>query len=338
MSSQFGNMRITRWIAVLMILVGITNTAFSQDSLFQWHGYLQTRFTSDFEKANELSIRRAKLWINGNVPDVSWMTYKVQAVYRSSKDAAIMLQDAYADMQIKSIASVRVGRFKPDFLLQPNQPDYEIPDLERADVVNNMVFNPKTMARQIGAQITLNKQKYLPHLSLGIFSENHDVPGDAKNQNLLFTAHVQKAFVESKDLLVSTGASIGYRYVDSLSMPSISETTTFTGNDLHWGLEGQFQLKKYGLQVEYVQAIVNGNKVWGYYIDNDYYFTNKFQAIAGIEKYADLIPETNDNAWFGVGGNYFFTERTKLMAELKSQVAGNKINYQIEIQFQVFFK
>jgi len=331
-------MRTIKFITVILFFLVIENHVFSQDSLFQWHGYVQTRLSSDFDKSTDFTIRRAKLWINGSVPDVSWMSYKVQAVYRSSKDAAIMLQDAYADMQIKSIASVRVGRFKPDFLLQPNQPDYEIPDLERADVINNLVFNPKTMARQIGAQITFNKQKYLPRLSLGIFSENHDVPGDAKNQNLLFTAHVQKAFVESKDMLVSTGASIGYRYVEFLSMPSISDPTIlFTGNDLHWGLEGQFQLKKYGLQVEYVQAIVDGNKVWGYYIDNDYYFTNKFQAIAGIEKYADLIPETNDNAWLGVGGNYFFTERTKLMAELKSQMAGNRINYQIEIQFQVFF-
>ncbi|MDZ7763710.1 MAG: hypothetical protein U5K00_04695 [Melioribacteraceae bacterium] len=41
--------------------------------------------------------------VDGNVPGLENVTYKIQTVYRSFKDENVMLQDAFADIKINEL-------------------------------------------------------------------------------------------------------------------------------------------------------------------------------------------------------------------------------------------
>lgn len=82
--NQFGNLNITLWSMTLLMSAVINLTASAQsENLPRWNGYLQTRLASDFDKTTKFIIRRAKLWVYGNVPKVDYISYKFQMVYRS---------------------------------------------------------------------------------------------------------------------------------------------------------------------------------------------------------------------------------------------------------------
>lgn len=303
-----------------------------------FHGYIQSRFISDFVKTNNFMIRRAKVWIDGKVPDMDMITYKIQGVYRSFKDNAFIFQDAFADIKFNDLGYLRAGRFVPDFLLQRTQRDYAIPFMERAAVINGLVHSPQSMARQIGIQYTFQPQEIPIHLSAGIFNANITSPGKNIDKNFLYTLHSQFNLKNNNDLLISTGFSLSYRYVNSLSMSSIyNSNSKITGNDYRFGFELQLQYKALSFQSEYVQANINKDRAWGYYAGTDIIIVDKFHANASVEKYQDLNQETNDNEWYSLGLNYCFTKNTRIMTDFKTQFSSIENNYLAEVQFQVFF-
>ena len=312
--------------------------SFAQNAEPKLHGYIQSRFTNDFGNQNDFMIRRAKLWVDGNAPGLENVSYKIQTVYRSFKDETVMLQDAFADVKFNGFGFLRVGRFVPDFLLQRMQPDYAIPYLERADVINYLIHSPQSMARQIGIQFTYTPREFPIHLSAGVFNANLVSPSKNKNQNLLYTSHTQIDLKKSDDVLAKVGFSFAYRYVNSLSMNTIfNSDQLITGNDFRFGFEYQLNYKNFVLQTEYIQANIDNYKAWGYYIVTNYSFTKKIQAICGIEKFSDLITDTNNNQWYSVGLIYYLTSNTKLITDFKTQVSSTKNNYLSEIQYQIFF-
>lgn len=324
-------------LVLLGILISLT-ASYAQNAEPNLHGYIQTRFTTDFDKTNDFMIRRAKLWVDGNAPGLENVSYKIQAVYRSFKDEAVMLQDAFADVKFNGFGSIRAGRFVPDFMLQRMQPDYEISDIERANVISGLVHSSKSMARQIGVQLTY-QPTYLPiHFSFGVFNANLESPGKNKDLNLLYTSHAQLNLIKREDTLLEVGVSAAYRYANSIIMNTIYDATQpITGNDFRFGFEYQLNYKDFGFQSEYVQANINKNRAWGYYASADYSFNEKIQVTAGMEKFSDLIESTNDNEWYSVGLIYYFTDKTKLMADFKTQFSSIKNNYLSEIQYQIFF-
>lgn len=133
--------RISKFTLLVVLMGFISNNSSYAQQYINWNGYVQTRFSSDFDKSSEFMIRRAKLWVYGTVSNADFISYKIQLVYRSFKDESLMFQDAYADIRLKSFGEIRVGRFVPDFMLQRMQPDYEIPVLERSTVVNSLIHN-----------------------------------------------------------------------------------------------------------------------------------------------------------------------------------------------------
>ena len=324
-------------LVLLGILISLT-ASYAQNAEPNLHGYIQTRFTTDFDKTNDFMIRRAKLWVDGNAPGLENVSYKIQAVYRSFKDEAVMLQDAFADVKFNGFGSIRAGRFVPDFMLQRMQPDYEISDIERASVISGLVHSSKSMARQIGVQLTY-QPTYLPiHFSFGVFNANLESPGKNKDLNLLYTSHAQLNLIKKEDALLEVGVSAAYRYANSIIMNTIYDATQpITGNDFRFGFEYQLNYKDFGFQSEYVQANINKDRAWGYYASADYSFNEKIQVTAGMEKFSDLIASTNDNEWYSVGLIYYFTDKTKLMADFKTQFSSIKKNYLSEIQYQIFF-
>lgn len=259
-------------LVLLGILISLT-ASYAQNAEPNLHGYIQTRFTTDFDKTNDFMIRRAKLWVDGNAPGLENVSYKIQAVYRSFKDEAVMLQDAFADVKFNGFGSIRAGRFVPDFMLQRMQPDYEISDIERASVISGLVHSSKSMARQIGVQLTY-QPTYLPiHFSFGVFNANLESPGKNKDLNLLYTSHAQLNLIKKEDALLEVGVSAAYRYANSIIMNTIYDATQpITGNDFRFGFEYQLNYKDFGFQSEYVQANINKDRAWGYYVSADYSF------------------------------------------------------------------
>ena len=329
---------MTTKILLLIITIFSFNSLFAQNAEPNLHGYIQTRFTTDFENQNDFMIRRAKFWVDGNAPSLENVSYKIQAVYRSFKDESVMLQDAFADVKFNKFGSIRAGRFVPDFMLQRMQPDYEISDIERTSVISGLVHSSKSMARQIGVQLTYQPTYFPIHFSFGVFNANLESPGKNKDLNLLYTSHAQINLVKKKDALLEVGVSAAYRYANSITMNTIyNSDQLITGNDYRFGFEYQLNYKNFGFQSEYVQANINKDRAWGYYASADYSFNEKIQATAGIEKFSDLIASTNDNEWYSVGLIYYFTDKTKLMTDFKTQVSSTQNNYLSEIQYQIFF-
>jgi len=337
--NQFENLKIISRILTLFITVVINTTVFSQtDNLPKWNGYVQVRLGSDFDKSTEFIIRRAKLWIYGKVPKADFISYKFQMVYRSFKDEALMFQDAYADVRLKSYGSIRAGRFVPDFTLQRMQPDYEIPVLERAIVINSLIHNEKQMARETGVQYTFQRDSLPLHFSIGIFNANLDKPAHSKDNYLLYTSRLVYKIIDRGNKWLNIGGSAAYRHLDKLTLTTIYKAdSVITGDDFRWGFETQLHWNNFELQGEYVQANINRNKAYGWYALTNYTFLKKYQAVVLTEKYTSLDPASNNNEWYGLGFNYQISGKTKMMADLKTQKSGINYNYLGEIQLQVFF-
>ena len=325
-------------ILIIFIFMLFTFPMLAQNAEPKLHGYIQIRFTTNFENTNDFMIRRAKLWVDGNAPGLENISYKIQMVYRSFKDEAVMLQDAFADVKFNKIGSLRAGRFVPDFMLQRMQPDYEIPVLERALVINGLIHSSKSMARQLGVQFTYQPNYFPIHFSFGVFNANLESPGINKDQNLLYTFRAQVNLIKNDNTLFEVGASGAYRYAKSITMNTIYDADELiTGNDYRFGLEFQMIYKSFGFQSEYVQANINQDKAWGYYGLATLYLISDLQLTGFIEKYSDLNPATTGNEWYGAGVNYYFTDKTKLMTDFRTQFTSEKNNYLSQIQFQIFF-
>lgn len=330
MSRKFG-------LLVLLITSAISLFAQEKKSL-NWNGYLQTRLGSDFDKSTEFSVRRAKLWVYGSLPKAEYISYKVQMVYRSNKDEALMFQDAFADIRLNGYGRVRVGRFVPDFMLQRMQPDYEIPVFERAAVINSLIHNEKQMAREVGIHYTFQSDSLPWHFSLGVFNTNVDKPAHSKDNSLLYTSRLGYKIINNRDSWLNIGGSVAYRHLDKTSLTTIyNPDSLLTGNDFRWGVEAQLHFNKFELQGEYIQAKINSDIAKGWYVLANYTFQRKYQLVALTERYIDLNPTTSNNALYGLGFNYLITEKTILMADFRTQESGNGFNYLGNIQLQIFF-
>lgn len=304
----------------------------------EWNGYLQTRISSDFNKNTEFTVRRAKLWIHGEVPHFNRISYKIQVVYRSFKDESFVFQDAYADINLNDHGKLRVGRFVPDFLLQRMEPDFSIPVMERALVVDGLVHNPGYIARETGIAYLFKPVGRPWHIGIGIFNGNTDQPEHNRNNSLLYTARVNRAFSFSERRELILGGSLAYRYINERNLPSIYPAgVSISGNDFRWGLEGRFHLDRFRFQSEYITALINHEKADGYYLIGTLDLRNRFQLTGIAEKYNDLNPATNDNMWFGMGINYRWSDMVKLMTDFKFRNSNSPNNKIADVQLQIFF-
>lgn len=330
---------MSKKLGLLLLFLTSSSCLFAQEQKsLNWNGYLQTRLGSDSDKSTEFSVRRAKLWVYGTVPKANFIDNKVQMVYRFFKDHALMLQDVFADIRLNGYGRVKAGRFVPDFMLQRIQPDYEIPVLERSAVINSLIHNEKQMARETGVQYTLQSDSLPFHLSLGVFTANVDKPAHSRDNSLLYTSRLAYKIINNRDSWLDIGGSVAYRHLDKTSQTTIYKPDSLlTGDDFRWGVEGHMRFNKFELQGEYIQAQINSDIAKGWYALANYTFLSKYQLVALTERYIDLNPTTSNNAWYGLGFNYRFTEKTKRMSDFRIQESGNGFNYLGNVQLQIFF-
>ena len=329
---------------IFIVLLSIISIQFisAQDKPFpegtsEWNGYIQSRFTFNDGNSSGFMIRRAKLWIDGKTPLADNVTYKMQAVYRSTTDDNFYFQDAYADVKW-NFGFLRVGKFVPNFTLQRMQSDAFIPVLERANVINNLIHGDKSSAREIGVEGNFDLLNSNMKVSLGIFNGNQKFPGSNVGNNLLYTTKLSYNIVNEKNALANIGASFGYRFIDNQTFSKIFPANiNITGNDYRYGIQYQLKVNTFDFQSEFVKADINNQNAWGYYSYAALYIAENLQVLTQIEKYKDINPATNDNEWYLVGFNYYFSLKNKLCADYKSQFNGNKNINEAEIQYQIFF-
>ena len=326
---------------LLLVLFGILislTASYAQNEYPELHGYIQSRFTYNDGTSSSFMIRRAKLWLDGKAPMADNISYKMQVVYRSANDENFYLQDAFADVKWNFGFFLRVGKFVPNFTLQRMQSDAFIPVLERANVINNLIHGDKTSPREIGVEGNFDLLNSNLEISLGIFNGNQKVPGNNISNNLLYTTKISYDILKDKDELINIGVSFGYRYLDNQTLSKIfSSSENITGNDYRYGFQTEIKLNKFDFQSEFVNANIINKNAWGYYAYAGYYLNDNFQLLAQIEKYKDLNPTSNDNEWYLVGLNYYFTQKNKLMADYKTQFNGDGNINIAEIQYQIFF-
>ncbi|WP_194830968.1 porin [Prolixibacter sp. SD074] len=329
-------MKIFR-LVVLLLLVTMTVQA-QENKAPQWNGYIQTRFSSNLNTTSGFMVRRAKLWLKGDVPTVNFISYKLQVVYRSYKDQNFIFQDALADIHLKDNGLFRLGRFVPYFMLQRMQPDYQVPVLERASVINALNLNPKYGARMIGLEYLYSQSGQPWHASIGLFNGNTDKPGH-NNNSLLVTSRLNRKFRFDRQSDITLGGSVAYRNITQMSLPTIyAADSLLSGDDFRWGAEALLHCNHFQLQAEYIQALLNSGKADGYYLLGWYDFNTHYQLTAFTEKYTDLNSATSDQPWYGLGFNYLITEKTKLMADFKCRDLNQDPVYSANIQLQLLFR
>jgi len=324
-----------KYSLIILVAVFFNQNLFAQSNL-SWNGYIQTRLNTDLRTHNEFMIRRAKLWLKGNVPNIDNLSFKIQAVFRSHKDNTFMIQDVYAQYAIGE-NKFKVGRMVPDFTLQWNQPDAVIPSLERGLVVDGIIHGDQSIARMIGLQYQYNFQNHF-HIGTGIFNANYNTPGKNYDKSFLYTFRSAYDFIHSNTTRFHLGFSASYRKLNNLSLPKIYDAAkTISGDDYRWGFESLLQINEFELQSEYLTANINKDRAWGYYIYSALHINEKFEPVIIIEKYSDLKETTSDSEWYGIGFNYYLTKQTKIMSDFRTQFFNNKNKYLGRIQFQVFF-
>ena len=326
----------TTMVAAITLLTVINNSSFAQQKI-NWNGYLQYRFSDNYLNQTNFSVRRAKFWVNGLLPnnDGNW-NYKVQAIFHQHVKFQFLLQDVFVNYKIKNF-EVTVGQFVPVFSMQRKQPDYSIPLDERADVVNALVPGAETMARDIGVELKL-VDRSLGSFGVGFFNGN-GANTVSNKKNFLYVNHGSLYVLNNTGSKLELGYSLSYRNVHGLQFSKIfGGNFSFTGNDFRFGFEGKLNVGDFELQSEYIEAHLADRKAYGYYAIADYLVTSKNLITLSIEQLNDLNTSSIDKPWYVIGYSYLLKENDiKLSLTNKFQFTSNKTNTLTTLQIQYFF-
>ncbi len=301
------------------ILLMTINVPVSAQQRIDWNGYLQYRFSENYLNENDFSVRRSKLWVKGAMPlDTGMWSYKLQVNFLQKAKYQLLLQDVWVSYKEGHI-EVTAGQFVPDFSLQRKQPDYLIPLVERALVVNALVPDAETMARDIGIQLKLGVSHF-SNFSVGFYNGN-GANTISNKDNFLFVTRGTFYILNNSKSQLELGYNLSYRNAHDISFSKIfGDNISFTGQDIRFDFEGKLNIDNLELQSEFLQAKLRNQKAYGYYVLADYLFDSKNLAVISIEQFKDLNPATADNPKYTLGYSYL--------------MKGNKIKVSLDNQFQ----
>jgi len=318
---------------IILIFTGLT-FAEKQSKTFEWNGYGQFRFYKINNNSQGFSVRRAKIWIKGNVPNVSDFRYKVMGIFKYNKTGYFGLLDAFGDYNFGK-SYLRFGQQIPEFSLQRLQPDWKIPVVERANVIDALIPGAQSSARDIGFQIHYSNNNVW-QIAAGVFNGNGANLKKHNSSNFLYTIKGSVKINFTKNYFWHFGMSLMYRKAEQTDFSSIfGNTVPFTGNDFRFGFESLFNLNRVKIQAEYIEAHLGNEKAYGYYAYVNYCLTKKNQLVVNTERLVDLNEKTNDDMWLYFGYNHLFANNNlKLMFSGGTQFNDN---YKLVTQIQLFF-
>ena len=324
-------------VAFALTALAEATPARAQDRV-EWHGYAQLRFTDGNDVAG-FAIRRAKLWIEGPVPVDAHFRVKLQGLFRPADAGAFVLQDAYAEYRWE-LGAVRAGQMVPDFALQRQQPDYDIPLVERAAVINVLVPAAATTARDIGAQLTLGAPNGPWHASVGVFNGNGANHLTNDDKRFLGTARLTYTVPLARGLQWALGGSASYRRSTGSEFSGILGTgAPVVGQDTRWGVESRLTASRWQVQGEFLHAALDSASAWGWYALAAFVITPRNEIVVSTEELRIPNPAAAGDPWYIVGFNHYIArERAKVMLDGRVQLADPRTNYLATAQFQLFFR
>ncbi len=312
-----------------------TGNVKSQNKPFEFNGYAQFRFYTNNGDESGFWVRRTKLWIKGTAPKSSKISYKVMGIFDLKGIGSFNLLDAYVNFESNNIL-LRIGRQVPMFSLQRAQSDWAIPVLERASVINNLIPDTRTGARDIGALLGFKGLKYF-EINAGVFNGS-GANNKHHTNNFLYTARLDFNFQLFNKASLSLGGATLYHYVKKETYPMIfgAGVANFSGKDFRFDLSARVKVSVFTFQSEYIEAHFNSQKARGYYAIVSGTFSKVNQLAVSFEKYSDINSIPNDEPWAYLNYSRLLNgQKTKVMLTLGKQYKGE---YLAAAQFQLFFR
>lgn len=325
-------------VKIFIVLFLLINLNIYADGIINVNGYVQTRFTTDYQDKAGFSVRRAKVWLKGQTLFNKNFGYKIQGLYKTGIEHLLLLQDAYLSYTW-SWGLVKTGLFVPAYSLQRSQFDPTIPSVERGAIINALIPGAETLARELGVETQITSKDSPFMTTIGIFDSKGIDSKFNEGKNFLLTNRTYYEFKLPK-IIFHLGYSLAYRNINNLSFKKIFGTDSlYNGTDFRWGIESRIFNDKFSVQAEYLQVNLAGQIAKGLYALADYIIANKHQIVLYYDKYHDLDDVTNDKPWYGIGYNYIINSiKAKILTETKLQFVGDRTNVQSIIQFTLFIK
>ncbi len=304
-----------------------------------WHGYVQFEANSAFKDTYYMGVHRLKFWL-GSAPAFSqhW-SYKVQVLFTTRNKEKLFLQDVFGQYRNKSgVSSIRFGQFIPKFSLQRFQPDYVIPSIDRANVIDAVIPDGTLGVRDVGLQYNLKAARKRLEINFGIFNGYGIKLYKLSNKGYMFTHNLSYS-IKGKTSLWKIGYSVMYRKAYNLPLKEIlPDSILFSGNDFRLDFYALFNSHHFDMQAEYLRAWLNGQTVDGYYALATIKVNNKNHIYVSYDKYNDLVNSTNNKPWYVAGYNYLIKNHD-LMLTLDTRFQGDngKLKNITSLQFQLFF-
>lgn len=329
--------------AVLFLLfISALNQSYAQETEvvknIDFNGYIQLRSITNTDNFVNFSVRRLKLWVKSKPKFSDHWSYKIQTTFSSFLQERFFLQDVKIGYKTR-VFSFDIGQFVPQYSLQRFQHDYIIGPLERAKVINILIPDGTLGVRDIGLQINFITKNRFFETHLGLFN-GYGIKEYRFDYHGYMLTNKSEINLFGKKSLVKLGYSLQYRNAENLQLRFIlPDSVLFSGNDFRFNLFAMFKSKLIKLQAEYLNANLNGNKAYGYYLLSTINI-NKNQIVLSLEDYKDLIPETSDQPYYHIGYNYLIKNyKIKLSFDNYFKLNSGKVeNYYASLQLQLFFK
>ena len=325
-------------LIILLLLLNFSGYSQSSETgkKVVWNGYTQLRATSNFDDYSSVMVRRLKFWLKSTPEFSEHWSYKIQGVFTSKMLEQFFLQDVKISYKTGQF-SFDFGQFVPTYSLEWTQPDYRIPTLERAKVINVLHTDGSLGVRDLGVQLNYRSKDKILETHLGVFN-GYGIKQYRYHNSGFMMSHKTAYNIFFNHQTVQLGYSVQYRKADKIKIPKVlPDSVYYTGNDVRYNLFAQYKSKQFQLQAEYLNAYLNDDFAYGYYILSAYHW-KKNQIVASYEFYKDLIKEPH-YPYYHLGYNYLINQnKIKLFLDNTFQVIDGKIaNYTAGIQLQFFF-
>lgn len=320
---------------LLVILFCVAFTLQNSHAQTNWNGYVQFRFNATDASTAGFSVRRAKAWLNGEVPGAEKLYYKVMGIFKYNGSGSFGLLDVYGEYRFGN-GFVRFGQQIPEFSLQRFQPDWRIPVVERAKVIDALIPAAESSARDIGVQFNWQPIPSKLNLYLGVFNGNGANVNNKKTFKLLYTFRSTYQIDFDKNSKLNFGFSLAYRKANKFELKKIfGKNRLFTGKDLRYGFETILTISKLIIQGEFIEAKLENEKANGFYVLSRLNISGRDQLVVGYEDYNDINSSTSDREWITAGYNRLLNEhKLKVMLAARAQLQGD---YELISQIQLFF-
>ncbi|VAW30341.1 hypothetical protein MNBD_BACTEROID07-1964 [hydrothermal vent metagenome] len=337
-------MKKYRYYLIVLLLVTVTfptlaQTATRPTDKVEWHSYVQLWSNTNFNRSYTMALRRLKFWMGSGPAFSEHWSFKVQALFTSLGHENFFLQDVFGQYRNKSgVSSIRFGQFIPKFSVQRFQPDYLIPSVERAAVINVGIPDGTLGARDMGFQYTLKAaQKHL-EVNFGVFNGYGIKKYRLNYSGYLLIQNLSYA-VTGKNTLWKFGYSVMYRKAEGLQFKHIlPDSVLFNGNDFRCDVYALFNSKHLDIQAEYLSGWLNGERFYGYYALATVKINPKNEFYLSYDKFQDLISTTDDGPWYITGYNYLIKKHDLMLTlDTRFRKETGRLRNIMTLQFQMFF-